>query len=236
MDRWCCNSFDMVFMCRKAVYWWGCMRSGNFGVELWKLLKRAVFCAGTCFFAFGGALVGGIAGAMKGQTTETGFCRGAAIGVISGAIVALELLDSIVSGHFSSKVAVFGSVVNGKAFREWVSPAVLKAYQWQISMLEGNGNEVSDIFDVDEIRGMTSELVRKLPEINFCYCQIPAPHAVCCTICIQNLVDGERVRILSGCEHLFHLNCIDEWLVRSATCPVCRRQVGSEGLEIKSKV
>jgi len=49
-------------------------------------------------------IVGGIAGAMKGQTTETGFCRGAGIGVISGTIVALELLDSLINGRFLSKV------------------------------------------------------------------------------------------------------------------------------------
>ncbi|GAB2231402.1 hypothetical protein Droror1_Dr00010408 [Drosera rotundifolia] len=33
------------------------------------LIKRTAFVAGSCVFAFGGALIGGIAGAMKGQTT-----------------------------------------------------------------------------------------------------------------------------------------------------------------------
>ena len=32
-----------------------------------------------------------------------------------------------------NQVALFGSIFDGKAFREWVSPAVLKAYQWQVS-------------------------------------------------------------------------------------------------------
>ncbi|GAB4830869.1 hypothetical protein Ancab_004896 [Ancistrocladus abbreviatus] len=213
-----------------TAYWWGCMLSRDYGIGFaLKLLKNAILAAGTCIFAFGGAFIGGIAGAMKGQTTETGFCRGAAIGVISGVIVALELLDSIINGHVLSKVALFGSIVNGKAFREWVSPAVLKAYQWQISMLEGNGNEVSDIYDEGEIRGMPPELIKKLPSIDICCRQMPAPHnVVCCAICLQDVVDGERARILSGCEHIFHLNCIDEWLVRIATCPVCRQQVDSE--------
>lgn len=38
---------------------------------------------------------------------------------------------------FNSKlvfqVAFICSLVNGKIFMEWVSPAVLKAYQWQVS-------------------------------------------------------------------------------------------------------
>ncbi|KAL9255090.1 NEP1-interacting protein 2-like protein [Drosera capensis] len=115
---------DVDLMCRNVI----CVGMGEFGVGL---LKRAGFVAETCVFALGGALIGGIAGAMKGQTTETGICRGAGIGVLSGAIVALELLDSITNGHFLSKVALFGSIVNGKAFMEWASPAVLKAYLWQ---------------------------------------------------------------------------------------------------------
>ena len=52
----------------------------------------------------GGVIVGGIAGAIKGQTTESGLCRGASIGFLSGAIVALELLDSLLNGHFHTKV------------------------------------------------------------------------------------------------------------------------------------
>lgn len=43
----------------------------------------------------GGAVVGTIVGAMKGQTTETGFVRGSGIGAVAGAITAVQLLDSI---------------------------------------------------------------------------------------------------------------------------------------------
>lgn len=32
------------------------------------------------------------------------------------------------------QVALICSLVNGKIFMEWVSPAVLKAYQWQVSI------------------------------------------------------------------------------------------------------
>ncbi|KMT04181.1 hypothetical protein BVRB_8g186290 [Beta vulgaris subsp. vulgaris] len=199
-----------------------------------KLLKNLALAIGTIIFAFGGVIIGGIAGAIKGQTTESGLCRGAAIGVMSGAIVALELLDSVLNGHFLSKVALFGSIFNGKAFRELVSPAILKAYQWQTSMNEGFANEEgSDLYNIAEIRGLSPELIKKLPVINF-HCLNSSNSAlsishteVCCTICLQDLVEGERARKLPGCEHLFHMLCIDEWLARSTSCPVCRKIVDS---------
>lgn len=31
------------------------------------------------------------------------------------------------------QAAILGSLVNGQIFREWVSPALFKAYQWQVS-------------------------------------------------------------------------------------------------------
>lgn len=34
---------------------------------------------------------------------------------------------------FFFQAALLSSLVNGKVFMEWVSPAVLKAYQWQVS-------------------------------------------------------------------------------------------------------
>ncbi|CAO2842546.1 unnamed protein product [Amaranthus hypochondriacus] len=194
-----------------------------------KMLKNLALAIATIIFAFGGVIIGSIAGAIKGQTTESGLCRGAAIGVMSGAIVALELLDSLLNGHCLSKVALFGSIFNGKAFREWVSPAVLKAYQWQTSMNEGNGIEDgSDLYNIVEIQGMSPELIKKLPVINFhlnssTSSDLPISHNdVCCTICLQDVIEGERARKLPGCQHLFHMLCIDEWLARSNSCPVCR--------------
>ena len=52
----------------------------------------------------GGAIVGTVVGAMKGQTTETGFFRGAGIGAVTGAITAVQLLESLADGESLSKV------------------------------------------------------------------------------------------------------------------------------------
>ncbi|KAE8790958.1 RING-H2 finger protein ATL80-like [Hordeum vulgare] len=43
-----------------------------------------------------------------------------------------------------------------------------------------------------------------------------------CSVCLEDLVDGEMVRQLPACKHLFHVGCIDMWLHSHTTCPVCR--------------
>ncbi|GKC75480.1 hypothetical protein Tco_1126254 [Tanacetum coccineum] len=86
----------------------------------------------TCMVSLGGAIVGTITGAVKGPTTETGLVRGACVGAVTGAITALQLMDMIIDGEPFSKVSLLSSLVNGQVFTDWVTPAVLKAYQWQV--------------------------------------------------------------------------------------------------------
>jgi hypothetical protein len=43
---------------------------------------------------------------------------------------------------------------------------------------------------------------------------------LCCPVCTDDFVEGEKVRILP-CRHIYHQLCIDPWLLeKSGTCPV----------------
>ncbi len=42
-----------------------------------------------------------------------------------------------------------------------------------------------------------------------------------CSICLETFVEGDINRVLK-CNHFFHKNCIDNWLVNSLKCPMCR--------------
>lgn len=46
-----------------------------------------------------------------------------------------------------------------------------------------------------------------------------------CTICLGAVQEGEAVRALPACGHVFHVPCIDTWLASSSSCPVCRAEV-----------
>ena len=52
----------------------------------------------------GGAFLRAIHGAIKGQTTETGFSVGAGIGSLTGAIAVIQLMDLLAHGQPLSKV------------------------------------------------------------------------------------------------------------------------------------
>ncbi|KAK2971302.1 hypothetical protein RJ640_001328 [Escallonia rubra] len=43
-----------------------------------------------------------------------------------------------------------------------------------------------------------------------------------CSICLTDYKATDTLRLLPDCGHLFHLECIDPWLVLHPTCPICR--------------
>lgn len=45
---------------------------------------------------------------------------------------------------------------------------------------------------------------------------------MCCSICLEEYHGKDRVRSLAQCGHLFHAECIDQWLQKNNTCPMCR--------------
>ncbi|KAL2345981.1 hypothetical protein Fmac_007266 [Flemingia macrophylla] len=48
-----------------------------------------------------------------------------------------------------------------------------------------------------------------------------------CAVCLSEVVEGEKTRLLPKCNHGFHVDCIDMWFQSHATCPLCRNPVAS---------
>ncbi|KAE8732448.1 Endoribonuclease L-PSP family protein [Hibiscus syriacus] len=203
---------------------------------LLKVSIRIVFAAFTCIFALEGGIVGTVVGAMKDQTTEIGFLKGAGIGAV--AFKAVQLLESLAYGVFIKGIVTIYlmayatlliSLVNGNVFIDWVSPAS------SASSLDSMYREIADIYDVNGAKGLSRSCIQKLPMHEFRSSEqikwndLDQP---CCSICLQGLKDGELARNLPRCGHIFRLECIDERLRREGTCPMCGEHVFNDVEEL----
>jgi len=58
------------------------------------------------------------------------------------------------------------------------------------------------------------------------YKQNDKPSNIECSICLNN-IDSSHYKL--GCDHCFHINCINEWYKRQHNdCPLCRADINSE--------
>lgn len=49
-----------------------------------------------------------------------------------------------------------------------------------------------------------------------------------CAVCLSEVSQGEKARLLPKCNHGFHVECIDMWFKSHSTCPLCRNSVISD--------
>ncbi|KAK8581091.1 hypothetical protein V6N13_144133 [Hibiscus sabdariffa] len=72
-------------------------------------------------------------------------------------------------------------------------------------------------------KGLDPTILASLPVLMFC--QEEFKEGLECAVCLCEVVEGERARLLPKCNHGFHVECIDMWLKSHTTCPLCRNSV-----------
>ncbi|GMH03846.1 hypothetical protein Nepgr_005685 [Nepenthes gracilis] len=87
---------------------------------------------------------------------------------------------------------------------------------------------------VAQRRGLDSSVLRSLPIVihnpkNF-------KNGWECSVCLCEIQEGEKARLLPKCNHGFHVDCIDMWFQSNSTCPLCRTLVVSQCSSNKNHV
>ncbi|XVE88542.1 hypothetical protein DITRI_Ditri19aG0077600 [Diplodiscus trichospermus] len=81
-------------------------------------------------------------------------------------------------------------------------------------------------------KGLDSTVLASLPVLMFR--QEEFKEGLECAVCLCELVEGDKARLLPKCNHGFHVDCIDMWFQSHSTCPLCRNPVVAAELENSS--
>ncbi|KAB1216743.1 hypothetical protein CJ030_MR4G003867 [Morella rubra] len=172
-----------------------------------RLIVHAVSGALTGFFAVAGAFTGAIAGALAGKASDSGVLRGAGLGAVAGAVLSLEVLEAsraywslerYGSRSTSSMADFVEELFRGRFVEEQFAPAMLTAYRWQVLhflQIFGSYNGRSIMSGCDGAQA----------------------------IVFRDIEVGEIARSLPRCHHVFHLKCVDKWLLEHVSCPLLRK-------------
>jgi hypothetical protein len=85
----------------------------------------------------------------------------------------------------------------------------------QLLQLEDNMGNVN--------KGITKKQFDKLPKVK--YNKEKYSENYQCIICMEEFEKNEKVKLLP-CGHIFHDNCIKEWLMKQKSCPFCKSEIG----------
>ena len=75
-------------------------------------------------------------------------------------------------------------------------------------------------------RRMSMHDLEKLPCYDYIAKDITSS-PVDCAVCLESLTTGDKCRLLPMCNHSFHAQCVDTWLLKTPLCPICRSSAGS---------
>lgn len=71
-------------------------------------------------------------------------------------------------------------------------------------------------------QGLSTSFRQKLPVILFDEEFKATYQESRCTVCLCDYQINEKLLQLPVCNHSFHVPCIDQWLAKNTTCPICR--------------
>ncbi|KAK8509600.1 hypothetical protein V6N12_001686 [Hibiscus sabdariffa] len=74
----------------------------------------------------------------------------------------------------------------------------------------------------EQTGGLEPAVVAAMPTVKFNSEGFNSIEDTQCSICLGEYQEKEVLRIMPKCGHNFHLSCIDLWLRKQSTCPVCR--------------
>ncbi|XP_031493681.1 NEP1-interacting protein-like 1 [Nymphaea colorata] len=210
----------------------GSRQRDGVGGALISVLRKIIYALLTCVFVTVGSIIGALVVILGGKDENMGFLHGIGVGALSGAILAMEILDSFLAflnSHPSQSRGTLLLVIKfscGYVSRKIVQERVTQAIYATLPRQENDLEEPRDIFDTETLpNGLSLLALQQLGRANFDVTQKDGSTPTC-AICLQDFQQGEDIRKLPLCSHTFHLPCVDAWLARHGTCPLCRRHFG----------
>jgi len=123
-----------------------------------------------------------------------------------------ENLDNSLDENFEEDFAI--KAVDQQIMDELYPNPDAMSYE-QLLQLEDNMGNVN--------KGLNKNQIDKLPDVKYDKNKYSENYQ--CIICMEEFENNENVKLLP-CDHIFHNNCIKQWLLKQKTCPFCKAEIG----------
>ncbi|EOY15121.1 RING/U-box superfamily protein [Theobroma cacao] len=195
------------------------------------LISKLFYAIFISVFAVVGATLGALTGAYVGAKTKIDCLRGATVGAIKGSFFSIKFFkillivcssddvatrDLLQSVRLPVSVALLSFLLSSAHALRFFGPREI-----HINALDSTFNQVP--WNIPE--WLSKESIQNIPKIRITEENVwdSSRNRISCSICLQDFLQGEVVHSLPHCHHMFHVSCIQRWLVEHKSCPLCRR-------------
>jgi E3 ubiquitin-protein ligase RNF38/44 len=123
-------------------------------------------------------------------------------------------------------VGVFFIVTYSRFVTHNLRPAIRRWFQGRRFLTPNNDVESQSTTRVrrvtcTHIEGLEKSVINAIPKDIYDKSKGEESHCDC-TVCLDEFEESDHIRTLPLCSHSFHVVCIDPWLSKQPSCPLCR--------------
>ncbi|XP_048130707.1 NEP1-interacting protein 1-like isoform X2 [Rhodamnia argentea] len=191
----------------------------------------SVSYAVSVFFLAIGSTLGAFAGVLLGIKSQRGLFCSMAVGAISGGAFLINAFKTSVSFWFSDDCSP-GDLLRwtdwtaeldaGELVQQFLYSLTLLRLEHTLAYADNMITEI--VVDPAKISKRSFKRIHRI-RLTEDHLMDSSGNRNSCSICLQDFECKDVARRLPACRHLFHLCCIDKWISKQRSCPLCRSPI-----------
>lgn len=180
------------------------------------------------FLAIVGSTLGAFTGVLLGVKSQRGFFCSVAVGAISGGSFLINAFKTSIALWFSDDCS-FGDLLQWTDWtteldaRELVQQFLYSLILLRLEQTLAHADNMISEISVDPAK-VSKHSLNRIHRIVITedHLMDSSGNRSSCSICLQDFECQDVARSLTNCRHLFHLRCINKWISKQRSCPLCR--------------
>ncbi|KAI6690836.1 hypothetical protein NL676_027664 [Syzygium grande] len=208
----------------EKVWVWCC-----YGVSA--IIFSVSYAVSVLFLAIVGSTLGAFTGVLLGMKSQGGLFSRMVVGAVAGSVLSINAFKTSVSiwlsddGSFQDVLQWTDSTTDldvEELVRQFLYNLVLSRIEQTLAHADNMISEIT--VDRAKVSKNSFNQIGRF-RITEDHLMDSSGNRNSCSICLQDFECKDVAKRLPSCGHLFHLHCIDKWISKQRSCPLCRSPI-----------
>ncbi|XP_030443871.1 NEP1-interacting protein 1-like [Syzygium oleosum] len=208
----------------EKVWVWCC-----YGVSA--IIFSVSYAVSVLFLAIVGSTLGAFTGVLLGMKSQGSLFSRMVVGAVAGSVLSINTFKTSVSIWLSDDGSFHDVLQWTDSTTELDAGELVQRFLYNLALsrieqtLAHADNMISEItVDRTKVSKHSFDRIGRI-RITEDHLMDSSGNRNSCSICLQDFECKDVAKRLPSCRHLFHLRCIDKWISKQRSCPLCRSPI-----------